>query len=125
MSVRNLVDAIIAGDSVEIETALHSELSGRIAERLDARRQELAQNMFRSPVTEQVNEEELEEVEELDEAADSSTIHVQPVGGGKYKVHKVGDTFKDRVKQGEHVSDTDLDDFQEMGGKVKHVKAAK
>lgn len=126
MSVRNLVDAIIAGDSVEIQSALDGELSSRISERLDARRQELARNMFQSNVQEEVEQDEEDvEIEELDEAADSSTIHVQPVGGGKYKVHKVGDKFKDHVKQGEHLTDTDLDDFQEMGGKVKHVKGSK
>lgn len=49
-------------------------------------------------------------------------LHVQHVGGGKYKVHAVGKNFSDGIKVGEHLSDTELDDFHEMGGKVKHVK---
>lgn len=120
MSVRNLVDAIIAGDSIAIQDALQGEMSARISTRLDTMRQDVAKNMFRSTVEEDA--ELNEETEELDEAVDTSTIHVKPAGGGKYKVHKVGDKFKDRVKQGEHLTDTDLDDFQEMGGKIKHVK---
>lgn len=49
-------------------------------------------------------------------------LHVQHVGGGKYKVHAVGSNFSHGIKVGEHLSDTELDDFHEMGGKVKHVK---
>ena len=52
-------------------------------------------------------------------------IHVQHVGGGKYKVHAVGKNFSDGIKVGEHLSDTELDDFSEMGGKIKNVKAPK
>lgn len=54
-----------------------------------------------------------------------SHIHVSPVGGGKYKVHAVGSKFASGIKVGEHLTDTHLDDFAEMGGKIKHVKAEK
>ena len=54
-----------------------------------------------------------------------SHIHVSPVGGGKYKVHAVGSKFSDGIKVGEHLTDTHLDDFAEMGGKIKHVKPEK
>lgn len=65
---------------------------------------------------------------ELGEAANKigdNHLHVQEVkheGKTKYKVHAVGKNFADGIKAGEHLSDTELDDFQEMGGKVKHVK---
>lgn len=52
-------------------------------------------------------------------------IHVSDAGGGKYKVHAVGKKFAIGVKPGEHLTDTHLDDFAEMGGKVKMVKPKK
>lgn len=63
----------------------------------------------------------------VDEAMDQSKVHpnalhVKPVGGGKYKVHAVGKNFAHGMKAGEHLNDSELDDFAEMGGKVKHVK---
>ncbi len=54
-----------------------------------------------------------------------SALHVKPVkvgGETKYKVHAVGKKFADGIKVGEHLSDTELDDFSEMGGKIKHMK---
>ena len=56
------------------------------------------------------------------------TIHVKPVkknGKTVYQVHKVGKNFSDHVQKGEHLSDTELDDFSEMGGKIKHIKEAR
>lgn len=59
----------------------------------------------------------------LEEAAvHPDAIHVSHVGGGKYKVHAVGKNFSDGIKVGEHLTDSHLDDFAEMGGKIKHVK---
>jgi hypothetical protein len=52
-------------------------------------------------------------------------IHVSDVGGGKYKVHAVGKNFSHGIKVGEHLTDTHLDDFSEMGGKIHHVKTPK
>jgi len=52
-------------------------------------------------------------------------LHVKPATGNgqtKYKVHAVGKNFSNGIKVGEHLSDTELDDFSEMGGKVKHMK---
>lgn len=61
----------------------------------------------------------------LEEAAvHPDAIHVSDAGGGKYKVHAVGKNFSSGVKVGEHLNDTHLDDFSEMGGKVKMVKPA-
>ena len=86
----------------------------RLADRIDAKRIEVAQNMFK---TESV---------ELDEAAvGANHIHVQPVkkdGKTMYHVHAVGKNFADGIKAGEHLSDSELDDATEMGAKIKHVK---
>jgi hypothetical protein len=124
MSTRDLIDAIASGDSVAIQKSFETEMAGRIAERLDVMRQEVAKNMFN--VQEQA-EEVVEEIELVDEEMDQSKVHanalhVKPVGGGKYKVHAVGKNFEHGIKAGEHLSDTELDDFREMGGKIKHVK---
>lgn len=56
------------------------------------------------------------------EAVHPDEIHVSPVGGGKHKVHAVGKNFSHGIKVGEHLTDTHLDDFSEMGGKIKNVK---
>lgn len=218
MSTRDLIDAIASGDSVAIQQSFETEVAGRIAERLDIMRQDVAKNMFNQQeeveldgedLEEEVeeidemsskekmkrglyNKEESEELDELsgdtvasyhykagrdlakrggysasgsapatdadkqkvsarragmsralprimrsiknedvdasiDEAMDgdkvhSNALHVKPIGGGKYKVHAVGKNFESGIKAGEHLSDTDLDDFREMGGKIKHVK---
>ena len=116
MSTRELIDAIVSGDSQNIQSTFESEMMSRVSARMDAMRQDVAQNMFK--VQEQID---------LEEAADapkvkSNELHVQHVGGRKYKVHAVGKNFSDGIKAGEHLSDSELDDFHEMGGKVKHVK---
>lgn len=128
MSTRDLIDAIAAGDSVAVQAAFQATISQRIAERLDTMRQDVAQNMFKeaansnSRAKKQMSEEDIEEELELDEAkVGDNHIHVQQVGN-KYKVHAVGKNFADGIKAGEHLSDSELDDFQEMGGKIKHVK---
>lgn len=61
-------------------------------------------------------------IQTIDEAAKPHEIHVSSVGNGKYKVHAVGSEFSHGIKVGEHLTDTHLDDFSEMGGKIKHVK---
>lgn len=52
-------------------------------------------------------------------------LHISEVGGGKYKVHAVGSKFAHGIKVGEHLNDTHLDDFSDMGGKIKYVKPQK
>lgn len=52
-------------------------------------------------------------------------IHVKPVkvnGQQKYHVQAVGANHAEHIKVGEHLSDSELDDFSEMGGKIKNVK---
>lgn len=54
-----------------------------------------------------------------------NALHVKPVKVGneqKYKVHAVGKNFAHGIKVGEHLTDTELDDFADMGGKIKHIK---
>ena len=125
MSTRDLIDAIEVGDSVAVQSAFENAISQRIADRLDTMRQDVAQSMFK---TEVAAESVVEEETELDEAKDGvhpDAVHVSDAGGGKYKVHAVGSNMKDRIKVGEHLSDTELDDFQEVGGRIKHVKDQK
>lgn len=47
MSTQDLVNAIIVGDAVEIETAFNATMAEKISSRLDDYRQEVAQNMFK------------------------------------------------------------------------------
>jgi hypothetical protein len=112
MSTRKLIDAIHDGDSIAIQAAFESAMASRIAEQLDDMRRQVARNMFK-------------------EAANSGSkstkvgdnhIHVSDAGNGKYKVHAVGKNFAHGIKVGEHLSDTELDDFTELGGKIKHIK---
>lgn len=75
------------------------------------------------PVEEKVEEQEQEQVEEA--AVHPDALHVKPVkmdGKTKYKVHAVGSNYSSGIKVGEHLSDSELDDFSEMGGKIKHMK---
>lgn len=135
MSTRDLIDAIESGDSVAIQNSFEQAMAERIADRIDTMRQEVAKNMFNEGKMKPKMSEESQEIEEesdLDEATapgaakpakvHPDALHVQHVGGGKYKVHAVGKNFADGIKPGEHLSDTELDDFSEMGGKIKHVK---
>ena len=46
MSTRELVDALIAGDSIAIETNFNSAMSEKISAALDDYRVRVAQNMF-------------------------------------------------------------------------------
>lgn len=49
--VKDLIDAISAGDSVGIETAFQAEMATRISDRLETMRQEVAKNMFATEST--------------------------------------------------------------------------
>jgi len=77
---------------------------------------------------EPVKEETMKTLSAIVEEAKSThpdAVHVQPVkvnGQTKYKVHAVGKNFAHGIKVGEHLSDSELDDFSDMGGKIKHVK---
>lgn len=50
-------------------------------------------------------------------------LHVKDVGNGKYKVHAVGKHLSDGIKVGgKPLSDTELDDAEEMGAKIKMIE---
>lgn len=54
---------------------------------------------------------------------ESMAIHAYSLGGGKFKVHKVGSKVNpDHVKVGDVVSSSDLDDLSDAGHKVKETK---
>lgn len=61
----------------------------------------------------------------LEQTAKPNEIHISDAGKGKYKVHAVGSKFAHGIKVGEHLNDTHLDDFSDMGGKIKYVKPQK
>lgn len=70
-NVRELIDAIQAGDSQAIEQSFQQEMANRIADRLDTMRVEVAKNMFNEAACsskmkkEKMNEEEVDEEAEL------------------------------------------------------------
>jgi len=55
MSTKDLLNAIIAGDAVEIETAFNDTMAEKISIQVDAKRQEVAQSMFAN-ATEEIEE---------------------------------------------------------------------
>jgi hypothetical protein len=112
MSTRKLIDAIHDGDSINIQAAFESAMASRIAERLDDMRRQVARNMFKEAVSSDSKHTKVGD----------NHIHVSDAGNGKYKVHAVGKNFAHGIKVGEHLTDTDLDDFTELGGKIKRVK---
>lgn len=83
-NVRNLIDAIDAGDSVGIETAFEAEMASRIADRLDAMRASVAASMFAEDAEETVVEEE---VENLDEKLVGDQHKIDANKNGKIDAH--------------------------------------
>lgn len=55
MSTRELVDALVSGDSIAIENTFNTVMSQRVSAALDAKRIEVAQSMFVPPEAEIVN----------------------------------------------------------------------
>lgn len=53
MSTSELVDALIAGDSIAIETTFNDVMSQKVTASLDAKRVEVAQSMFKAPEPEE------------------------------------------------------------------------
>lgn len=53
MSTKDLIDAISTGDAVGIETSFNAAMAEKISVKLDAMRQDVAQNMFKSAVAEE------------------------------------------------------------------------
>lgn len=65
MSVRNIIDAIVSGDSIAVQQSFETEMANRIVERLDVMKQGVAANMFK---------EHVELAEETTKIGDSVTI---------------------------------------------------
>lgn len=59
MSTRDLVDALISGDSINIEKTFNDVMSDKVSAALDSYRVQVAQNMFNPEI-----EQEQEETEE-------------------------------------------------------------
>lgn len=51
-TTKELINAISTGDSVGIESAFNAAMAEKITVKLDDMRQEVAQNMFKSPAVE-------------------------------------------------------------------------
>lgn len=75
MSTRDLINAIAAGDAIEIENAFNSVMAEKVSVRIDDMRYDVAHNLF----AEQTEEIE-EEAEELDE------ISIQTMKSAKEKL---------------------------------------
>jgi thymidine phosphorylase len=57
MSTKDLINAIVAGDALEIENAFNSTMAEKISTRLDDMRADMAANMFKQEETFQSTEE--------------------------------------------------------------------
>lgn len=57
MTVRDIIDAIESGDSIAVQQSFETEISSRIADRLDDMKIGVAQNMFRSEAAAEVASE--------------------------------------------------------------------
>ena len=83
--VNDIIDAIQSGDSVAIDNAFNKEMSARVSDRLETMRHDVAQNMFKS--AESVDLDASVEAEDMDleaapmedavEAQDELDIEVQ------------------------------------------------
>ena len=58
MSTRDLVDALISGDSMDIEKTFNDVMSDKVSSVLDSYRVQVAQNMFNPQVEQEENAEE-------------------------------------------------------------------
>lgn len=64
MSTRDLIDAIDAGESTSIETAFNDIMAAKVSEKLDSMRDDMAQNMFKEPESEEEYDSETEITDE-------------------------------------------------------------
>lgn len=63
-NTRELVDALIAGDSIAIENSFNAAMSDKISHALDAYRVQIAQNMFNQQEGEESTDDNAEQTEE-------------------------------------------------------------
>lgn len=67
MEIKNLIDAIAADNPIESEQIFDQIMSQRVGERIDDYRQEVAQNMFASITTTEVEDQEDSETQTEEE----------------------------------------------------------
>jgi len=63
-NTRELVDALIAGDSVAIENTFSAAMSDKVSQALDSYRIQLAQSMFNQQEDEDTTDDNTEQTEE-------------------------------------------------------------
>jgi len=59
-------------------------------------------------------------VQEAATHADHVSLHPHPTKSTHYTVGKIGRNLKGRLRTGEHLNDSEVDDLHDMGYKVKH-----
>lgn len=86
MTVRQLIDAIDSGKTLEIETAFETIMADKVATKLDGFRQEVAKNMFASQVEEAKEEdkEDDEDEKEKDDEEDEDEDEKKEMKEGAY-----------------------------------------
>jgi hypothetical protein len=67
MTVRQLIDAIDSGKTLDIEAAFETIMADKVATKLDGFRQEVSKNMFASLVAEAKKEDDDEEDEKKED----------------------------------------------------------
>jgi hypothetical protein len=109
----DLINAIELGNSVDIQAIFEKNIAARVADRLDAKKQEVAKNMFQTEAADK----------KPSNSPKPSELHIKdhPEKEGHFIVHAVGKNWKDHISAGETLNDTELDDFAEIGGKIKHI----
>ena len=61
MSTRDLINAIAAGDAIEIENAFNATMASKVSSAIDDMRIDVAQNLFATEQTVEVAEQPTEE----------------------------------------------------------------
>jgi hypothetical protein len=77
--VNEIIDAIQTGDSVAIDTAFNKAMAGRVSDRLETMRHDVAQNMFKTQEVEDLSAEDAtqDEVVDLEATTDELDVEVQ------------------------------------------------
>ena len=75
--VKDLINAIAEGDASSIDAAFNAEMATRISSRLEDLRVQVAQGMFKNPVAEEVESEEVTEEEQTEVAEEAEVTEEQ------------------------------------------------
>lgn len=106
MSTKDLINAIVLGDAIEIENAFQATMAEKISARLDDMRVDVAQNMFK--VQESVEELGEEQLDELSKGTLGSYVKK----AGQHRVRLAGkerdlEDKADQISKAKHGSDDD------------------